>query len=96
MNDAAVLVDELQAGGHSSRAARAPRQNWVCFVIFCCYFSPRLLCRFDLAVRAISIRRRIASEQESVPLPFGLGFNGHPVSARVIKAVPRCCTTVQL
>ena len=25
------------------------------------YFSPRPLCRFDLAVRAISIRRRIAS-----------------------------------
>jgi hypothetical protein len=24
------------------------------------YFSPRPLCRFDLAVRAISIRRRIA------------------------------------
>ena len=25
------------------------------------YLSPRLLCRFDLTVRAISIRRRIAS-----------------------------------
>jgi hypothetical protein len=30
------------------------------------YSSPRLLCRFDLEVRAISIRRRIASEHESV------------------------------
>jgi len=30
------------------------------------YFSPRLLCRFDLAVRAISIRRRIASEREGL------------------------------
>jgi hypothetical protein len=29
------------------------------------YFSPRLLCRFDLVVRAISISRRIASERES-------------------------------
>jgi hypothetical protein len=29
------------------------------------YFSPRLLCRFDLAVKAISIGRRIASERES-------------------------------
>jgi hypothetical protein len=30
------------------------------------YFSPRLLCRFDLAVRAISIRRRIASERKGL------------------------------
>jgi hypothetical protein len=30
------------------------------------YFSPRLLCRFDLAVRAISISRRIASEREGL------------------------------
>jgi hypothetical protein len=30
------------------------------------YFSPRLLCRFDLALRAISIRRRIASEREGL------------------------------
>jgi hypothetical protein len=29
-------------------------------------FSPRALCRFDLAVRAISIRRRIASEREGL------------------------------
>jgi hypothetical protein len=27
------------------------------------YFSPRRLCRFDLGVKAISIRRRIASDQ---------------------------------
>ena len=41
-----------------------PNQNWVCFVIRAwpvVYFSPRLLCRFDLAVKAISIRRRMAS-----------------------------------
>jgi hypothetical protein len=30
------------------------------------YFSPRLLCRFDLVVRAISIRRRIASDREGL------------------------------
>jgi hypothetical protein len=30
------------------------------------YFSPRLLCRFDLAVRAISIRRRNASERQGL------------------------------
>jgi hypothetical protein len=30
------------------------------------YFSPRLRCRFNLAVRAISIRRRIASEREGL------------------------------
>jgi hypothetical protein len=27
------------------------------------YFSPRLLCRFDLALRAISIRRRLPMSQ---------------------------------
>jgi hypothetical protein len=32
------------------------------------YFSPRLFCRFDLAARAISIRRRIASEQQGLSL----------------------------
>jgi uncharacterized DUF497 family protein len=36
------------------------RKTRVAFV----YFSLRLLCRFDLAVRAISIRRRIASGRE--------------------------------
>jgi hypothetical protein len=30
------------------------------------YFSPRLLSRFDLAVKAISIRRRIASDREGL------------------------------
>jgi len=30
------------------------------------YFSPRLLCRFDLTLRAISIRRQIASEREGL------------------------------
>jgi hypothetical protein len=29
------------------------------------YFSPRALCLFDLTARAISIRRRIASERQS-------------------------------
>ena len=32
------------------------------------YFSPRLLCRFDLVVRAISIRRRIASDRVGLSL----------------------------
>src|SRR5215471_6099408 len=30
------------------------------------YFSPRLLCRFNLPTRAISIRRRIASERDGL------------------------------
>src|SRR5262249_46839829 len=30
------------------------------------YFSPRLLCRFDLAARALSISRRIASDREGL------------------------------
>jgi hypothetical protein len=40
------------------------------------YFSPRLLCRFDLVVRAISIRRRIASEREGVSMLIHLIFCG--------------------
>jgi len=45
-----------------------PRENWVCFAIVRGgrYCSPRLLCRFDLAARALSIRRRIASEREGL------------------------------
>ena len=36
------------------------------FVSWVVYFSPRLLCRFDLLGRAISIRRRIASDREGL------------------------------
>jgi hypothetical protein len=32
------------------------------------YFSPRLLCRFDLVVRAISIRLRMASDRDGLSL----------------------------
>jgi hypothetical protein len=36
------------------------------FVSWVVYFSPRLLCRFDLLGRASSIRRRIASDREGL------------------------------
>jgi hypothetical protein len=47
----------------ASRRCHFPDPNWVRFLraVAVVYFSPRLLCRFDLAVRAISIRRRMAS-----------------------------------
>jgi len=38
---------------------REPRLNQTGLAVI--YFSPRLLCRFDLTLRAISIRRQIAS-----------------------------------
>jgi hypothetical protein len=36
------------------------------FVSWVVYFSPRLLCRFDLALRANSTSWRIASEREGL------------------------------
>jgi hypothetical protein len=49
-----------------STPCRSPGADWVRSVIRVrrlFYFSPRLPCRFDLAVRAISIGRRIASDR---------------------------------
>jgi len=43
---------------------REPRLNQTGLAVI--YFSPRLLCRFDLTLRAISIRRQIASEREGL------------------------------
>jgi len=51
-------------GPRSDSLVKRTRSTGVRFVIRALavvYFSPRLLGRFDLAVRAISIRRRIAS-----------------------------------
>jgi hypothetical protein len=50
----------------SKRARRSSKLGSFCNTcVRVDYFSPRLLCRFDLAVRAISIKRRIASGWES-------------------------------
>ena len=67
-------------------ANAAQPKNWLRFVIRAVvYFSPRLLCRFDLVVRAISIRRRIASDRDPVLLLLGPGSSqgerALPVSA---------------
>jgi hypothetical protein len=36
------------------------------------YFSPRLLCRFDLAVKAISISRRATVQTTSIDASVGI------------------------
>jgi hypothetical protein len=56
-------------GSDLSQIASAPRPKLGSFCDTCVamvYFSLRLLCRFDLAVKAISIRRRIAFEREGL------------------------------
>jgi hypothetical protein len=63
---ASVLCALCGSSALYSVPVRSPQSK---FGLFCntraavVYFSPRLLCRFDLALRAISIRRRIASER---------------------------------
>src|SRR5262249_6411959 len=51
-----ILVHSLTISGPSTGSDRLKTR----------YFSPRLLCRFVLPVRAISIGRRIASEREGL------------------------------
>jgi hypothetical protein len=58
LSNRALLVNNLIDLASVSSAYRHVSQIGPAAVF---YFSPWLLCRFDLVVRAISIRRRIAS-----------------------------------
>ena len=63
------------------KVARCSSKKLGSFCITCVavvYFSPRLLCRFDLAVRAISIGRRIASDREGLSFCFMADFSCRP------------------
>jgi hypothetical protein len=67
---ASVLIDKLErtALDTCKRALSIKLASFCNRRLAVVYFSPRLLCRFDLAVRAISIRWRIASEREGAAL----------------------------